>query len=83
MLGRKRGSGDWEQSRLEAQTPKSMVPAGLVKGGSLLNLEREKIDQLAEKIFSFFFFGGGLGGNVDKEVGIRYEKETVSPLAQD
>lgn len=62
MLGRKRGSGDWEQSRLEAQTPKSMVPAGLVKGGSLLNLEREKIDQLAEKIFSFFFFGGGLGG---------------------
>lgn len=51
--------GAWEESRLEDQTLKSKVPAGLVRERSLLSLEQEKeIDQLAGKIvcFSFPFF---------------------------
>lgn len=47
--------GGWEESRSEDRTPKPKVPAGLVKGGSLLSLETERIDQLTGQIFSFSF----------------------------
>lgn len=65
--------GGWEENRLDVQIPKSKVAARLVKGRSLLSLEKEKIDQFSGQIFSFlfsfflflfflfFFFRRGLG----------------------
>lgn len=50
------GDKGWEEGRLEGQTPKPMIPAGSLTGGSLLSLERVKMDQIARKIFSFSFF---------------------------
>lgn len=55
--GRRWGGGkgmgwrqDWEESRLEGQTPKPKIPAGSLTGGSLLSLERvKKMDQIAGK----------------------------------
>ena len=83
--------GGWEESRSEDRTPKPKVPAGLVKGGSLLSLETEKIDRLTGQIFSFsfsFFFSFFVfleegWGNKDRKVGISYEKNVVSLLARD
>lgn len=51
------GDQSWEEGRLAGQTPKPMIPAGSLTGGSLLSLERvKKIDQIAKKkIFSFSF----------------------------
>lgn len=68
-----------------------MVQAGLLMGESLLSLERgKKVDQLAGKIFTFFFlfekmylfFLEAGRGNKDREVGISLKK-IVSSLAQD
>lgn len=42
--------------KITDQTPKSMVQAGSFMGESLPSLERgKKVDQLAGKIFTFFF----------------------------
>lgn len=43
------GDKGWEEGRVEGQTPKPMIPAGLLTGGSLLSLERVEIDQIARK----------------------------------
>ena len=82
--------GGWEENRLDVQIPKSKVAAGLVKGRSLLSLEKEKIDQFSGQIFSFlfsfflflffsfFFFLEEGWGNKDRKVGVNNEKGIVS-----